>query len=380
MARRRDWVQGATLAVLAAFVGGGILALLAGAPAWVAGVYSALGVVAVIHRTRRTARHRRDERPYVATPGLQLAGRMAPGTSSERRRDAAHAPVAPGGVTAAAPATSHQPAGASAATQPASDMSSATHHASGASTASRHSSGGSIANHHAIGTSALGYVLVSRSANEELEEAGEAIRTACAARRLTLRRIARDAEAAAGDVQARPALSWILDQLAEDEAQTLVVARLGDLTDTAAGLPELFHWLSSRHRRLIALDVQLDTATEAGWLTAGALAEVGGWERERISERTRRGLEAARSRGATGGRPAVADNPELRERIVGMREEGMTLQAIADVLNEEGVPTLRGGAKWRPSSVQAATGYRRPSAAKRLKLPPHGRQLENPQS
>ncbi|MBA3263820.1 MAG: hypothetical protein H0T69_15355, partial [Thermoleophilaceae bacterium] len=27
----------------------------------------------------------------------------------------------------------------------------------------------------------------------------------------------------------------------------------------------------------------------------------------------------------------------------------------------EGVPTLRGGAKWRPSSVQAATGYKRPS-------------------
>jgi hypothetical protein len=38
----------------------------------------------------------------------------------------------------------------------------------------------------------------------------------------------------------------------------------------------------------------------------------------------------------------------------------MTLQAIADRLNEEGVPTLRGGEKWRPSSVQAAVGYRRP--------------------
>ena len=44
-----------------------------------------------------------------------------------------------------------------------------------------------------------------------------------------------------------------------------------------------------------------------------------------------------------------------------MRADGMTLQAIADTLNEEGVPTLRGGAKWRPSSVQTATGYRRPS-------------------
>jgi len=60
----------------------------------------------------------------------------------------------------------------------------------------------------------------------------------------------------------------------------------------------------------------------------------------------------------------------LQERIAAMREQGMTLQAIADVLNEEGVPTLRGGAMWRPSSVQRATGYRRPSAGGRgIELP-----------
>ncbi len=35
----------------------------------------------------------------------------------------------------------------------------------------------------------------------------------------------------------------------------------------------------------------------------------------------------------------------------------MTLQAIADRLNREGVPTLRGGAEWRPSSVQATIGH-----------------------
>ena len=45
-----------------------------------------------------------------------------------------------------------------------------------------------------------------------------------------------------------------------------------------------------------------------------------------------------------------------------MRVNGMTLQAIADRLNAENVPTLRGGKKWRPSGVHAATGYRRPSA------------------
>ena len=47
----------------------------------------------------------------------------------------------------------------------------------------------------------------------------------------------------------------------------------------------------------------------------------------------------------------------------------MTLQAIADALNDEGVPTLRGGAKWRPSSVHNATGYRRPRAPRGIRPP-----------
>jgi DNA invertase Pin-like site-specific DNA recombinase len=85
------------------------------------------------------------------------------------------------------------------------------------------------------------------------------------------------------------------------------------------------------------------------------LIEVSGWERERLRERTQKGLQAAR----LNGRRAVADDPELRERIARMRAHGMTLQAIADRLNEEGVPTVRGGAKWRPSSIQAAAGYKR---------------------
>ena len=42
-----------------------------------------------------------------------------------------------------------------------------------------------------------------------------------------------------------------------------------------------------------------------------------------------------------------------------MRAQGMTLQAIADRLNEEGVPTVRGGAEWRPSSVRSGLGYKR---------------------
>jgi hypothetical protein len=50
------------------------------------------------------------------------------------------------------------------------------------------------------------------------------------------------------------------------------------------------------------------------------------------------------------------------------------LQAIADVLNDERVPTQRGGAKWRPSSVQSAAGYKRPTRARTADRLPEPRQ------
>jgi hypothetical protein len=47
----------------------------------------------------------------------------------------------------------------------------------------------------------------------------------------------------------------------------------------------------------------------------------------------------------------------------------MTLSAIAEQLNAEGVPTLRGGKKWRPSSIQATLGYQRPGPRDHLPSP-----------
>jgi DNA invertase Pin-like site-specific DNA recombinase len=119
-------------------------------------------------------------------------------------------------------------------------------------------------------------------------------------------------------------------------------------------------WIDQRHGRLVAIDLRLDTGSAQGRLTARTLVAVGQWEGRRIAEQTKKGLAAARARRATTGRPAVADIPALKQRIVAMRQDGMTLQAIADQLNQQNIPTLRGGTQWRPSSVQAAAGYRRP--------------------
>jgi DNA invertase Pin-like site-specific DNA recombinase len=122
---------------------------------------------------------------------------------------------------------------------------------------------------------------------------------------------------------------------------------------------------------MIALDYELDTSTAAGELAAGALIQIGDWERSRIADRTRPGLTAMQPGGASN-HASVRDDPELSARISAMRAQGMSLQAISDTLNAEGVPSLRVGTHWRPSSVQAATGYKRPCAkpAGGLELPP----------
>ena len=58
----------------------------------------------------------------------------------------------------------------------------------------------------------------------------------------------------------------------------------------------------------------------------------------------------------------MIDKPELRERIRSLRAEGMTLQAIADRLNRDGVLTLRGGAEWRPLERAGGSRVRAPRA------------------
>jgi DNA invertase Pin-like site-specific DNA recombinase len=210
----------------------------------------------------------------------------------------------------------------------------------------------------------LGYVSVPH--DRPLEAAAgaqaQAIEAACAARGWAFIAGVREPEPANGKGLERPGLSHALARLERGEADCLVVTELSRLTRSAAEIGELLDRLGRARVRLLVLDLEIDTYTNSGQLVAKALVTVSGWERERLSERTRKGLAAARERGATG-RPAVSDRPELVERITTMRGSGMTLQAIADALNARGEPTVRGGTHWRPSSVQGALGYkRRPKA------------------
>jgi DNA invertase Pin-like site-specific DNA recombinase len=211
---------------------------------------------------------------------------------------------------------------------------------------------------------AFGYVSVSPAADAtaqvEFSRQAEVIRRASEARGLELVAVVHDLDTASGAGLERPGLRYVLEQIGSGEAYCLVVEGLDRLGASASAVGALVSWFDVDGRRLVAADLDLDTGTPTGKVAARALAAAGQLESRKLAERTRRGLAAARAKGGSSGRPSVAERPELRERIALMRAEGKTLQAIADELNAAGVPTLRGGTRWRPSSVQAATGYKRP--------------------
>jgi DNA invertase Pin-like site-specific DNA recombinase len=158
----------------------------------------------------------------------------------------------------------------------------------------------------------------------------------------------------------RPGLRAALELVATRQADGLLVSKLDRISRSTVDFALLLEWFKEEaDATFVALDLGVDTSTPGGLLVANVFAAVAQWERDTISARTRAGLASLRARGKATGRPAVADTPDLMARIRAMRDAGDTLQEIADTLNAEGVPTVRGGAMWRPSSVQSAAGYKR---------------------
>ena len=80
-------------------------------------------------------------------------------------------------------------------------------------------------------------------------------------------------------------------------------------------LREIVEVIKAKGAGLRSLAEDIDTTTPAGRLLFPVFAYVAQFERERIDERTKEGLEAARKRGRVGGRPpslAPAQKVEVR--------------------------------------------------------------------
>jgi DNA invertase Pin-like site-specific DNA recombinase len=115
----------------------------------------------------------------------------------------------------------------------------------------------------------------------------------------------------------------------ERVTRTLVVWKLDRLARSLGNLIELVLELDRRGVAVRSLTEPIDTTSAMGRFQLqllGALAEL---ERGVIQERTRAGLEAARARGRTGGRPPAVTKRTLAAALSMLAQGELTMSEIA---------------------------------------------------
>lgn len=125
-------------------------------------------------------------------------------------------------------------------------------------------------------------------------------------------------EKKSGKTKQRAELEKLLDQLRADDV--VMVTKYDRLARSLRDLIEIVEVIRERKAGFRSLGEDIDTTTPAGRLIFHVFGSIAEFERERIVERTKEGLAAARKRGRIGGRrPAL--NPEQKEAVRRMRDE-----------------------------------------------------------
>lgn len=168
----------------------------------------------------------------------------------------------------------------------------------------------------------FGYARVSTD-DQNLEGQIDALNAAGAERIFT--------DKISGAKRTRPQLDQLIDQLRPGD--TVIVTKYDRLARSLKDLLELVEVIKSKKAGFRSLGEDIDTTTPAGTLIFHVFASIAQFERERIAERTREGLAAARKRGRVGGRkPALT--PEQKEEVRELRDtQGKSLAKIARLYN-----------------------------------------------
>lgn len=164
-----------------------------------------------------------------------------------------------------------------------------------------------------------------------------------------------DAGVSGSSRQGRPDLERALGVVESKEADTLVVAKMDRLARSTVDAANLMARARENRWNLVALDLGVDLSTPHGRLIAGVMAAIAEWESAVGGQRTSEALLAKRARGERIGRPQFLPDDVVR-RIVEERAAGRRSPAIAKSLNDDKVPTGRGGAQWWPATVRAVLG------------------------
>ena len=156
----------------------------------------------------------------------------------------------------------------------------------------------------------IGYARVSTT-DQNLDAQTDALNAAGAERLFS--------ERVSGAKADRPELDKMLDQLRDGDV--VVVTKYDRLARSLRDLLDIVEAIKERGAGFRSLAEDIDTTTPAGELIFHVFASIAHFERRRIAERTREGLEAARKRGRIGGRPPAL-TPDQKAEVIRMRDEG----------------------------------------------------------
>lgn len=155
-------------------------------------------------------------------------------------------------------------------------------------------------------------------------------------------------ETASGAKRDRAALKAALEFMRSGDS--LVVWKLDRLARSTRQLLETVEELEQRGIGLKILTQNIDTASAGGRLIFTVFSAIAEFEREIIRERTRAGLDAARSRGRKGGRPRALSDKDLKQARALLADPEITVEDVAKRLGV-GASTLY---RYLPAARQSA--------------------------
>ncbi len=154
-------------------------------------------------------------------------------------------------------------------------------------------------------------------------------------------------EKASGVKTDRPQFAAILNKLRKDDM--LLIYRLDRLGRSMKHLIELVEELNNREVNLVSISDAINTKSASGKLIFHIFSAMADFERELIRERTKIGLNAARARGRSGGRPKGLSETAKNKAIGALNlynQEKMSTTDIMNTLDIRSRRTLYNYLKW----------------------------------
>jgi DNA invertase Pin-like site-specific DNA recombinase len=139
-------------------------------------------------------------------------------------------------------------------------------------------------------------------------------------------------EKASGAQRDRPELMAALDYARENAGDVIVVWKLDRLARSLGQLIDTADQLEKRGIGLKSLTEAIDTTSAGGRLVFHVFGAMAEFERSIIRERTKAGLDAARARGRTGGRPPALSAKDVAAAKAMLTDPEITMNEAASRL------------------------------------------------